>query len=65
MSRSDPGSWLDSLVGACFSVLVGAVALFVAVRLVESVWIVIVLGFIVCAALTGAIVMLRRRSRGW
>jgi hypothetical protein len=65
MSPSDPQPWLDKLVGTCLSVLVGAVGIYVAVRLIEAVWAVLLVivgtGVIVAASVS----LLRSRNRGW
>ena len=52
MARMDyrPSSWLDQLVGACFGLLAAAVALYIAVRLIELVWVVLLLIGVVVAA---------------
>lgn len=38
MSDRDPGRWLDRLVGACFGLMLGAMALWFAVEIVQSIW---------------------------
>ena len=65
MSSYDPRSWLDRLRATCLSLLFAAVALYMAVRLIRSVAApLLVIGGV--AALAGlAIVLLRRRNRGW
>lgn len=60
-----PSSWLDQLVGACFGLLAAAVALYLAVRLIELVWVWLLLTGIVVAALVGIVVALRWRRQGW
>ena len=37
MSASDPKSWIDQLIGACISVMVGAIALYCAMQVIASV----------------------------
>ncbi|MGW0019936.1 hypothetical protein ACWDUD_16540 [Rhodococcus sp. NPDC003382] len=63
MSDSAPKSWIDQLVGACVSLLVGAVALYCAVQVLRA-----VLPFVVTAlgvlALGMVIVAAVRRYRG-
>lgn len=65
MAPSDPRSWLDKAVGACFLLLVGAAAVFIAVKLIEAVitslLIIIGIGLIVGIGFT----ILRARNRGW
>jgi hypothetical protein len=56
---------LDRLVGICLSLLVAAVAVYAAVKLIEAVWaallaILAVAGFVVLAT-----TILRNRNRGW
>jgi hypothetical protein len=60
-----PASVLDQLVGACFSVLAAAVALYLAVRLIELVWVVLLLIGVVVAAIIGFVAALRWRRQGW
>jgi len=60
-----PSSWLDQLVGACFSLLVGAAALYLAVRLIEAIWVVLVIVLIVASAIAGLVMWLRSRRQGW
>lgn len=61
----DPRSWLDRAVGVCLAILVGAVALFVAIRLIEAVAtaLLIILGAALLVAI--GIAVLRARNRGW
>lgn len=33
----DPGRWIDRLIGWCFGILLGVIALYCAVRLIESI----------------------------
>lgn len=63
--RYQPSSWLDRLVGACFSLLVGSAAVYIAVKLVLAVWtaLLIIIGVGVFLAL--AVAALRQRNRGW
>ena len=65
MAGSDPRNWLDKAVGACLAILVGAVALFVAVKLIEAVAeaLLIIVGVLMFVAAGFAI--LRARNRGW
>lgn len=65
MAASDPRSWLDRAVGACLSVLVGAAALVVAVRLIESVWVVVVSVAGVVLLVAVLVAVYRARTRGW
>jgi len=60
-----PSSWLDQLVGACFSLLVGAAALYLAVRLIEAVWVMLVIVVLAAAGMAGVVAWLRSRRQGW
>ena len=60
-----PSSWLDQLVGACFGLLAAAVALYLAARLIEMVWAVLLLIGIIAAVVAGVVAVLRWRRQGW
>lgn len=47
MSSTDPSSWVNKFVGACFGILGGAIALYCAITLIESILpaLVIIVGF--------------------
>lgn len=55
----------SDLVGWCFSLLIGAVAVYVAVRLIETVWLVLLVIATVCSVAVSGVALLRRRHRGW
>jgi hypothetical protein len=63
--RSEHGSWLDRAVGACLLILVGAAALFFAVKLIEAIFtaLLIIVGVMLTIGL--GIAVIRARSRGW
>lgn len=63
--RYQPSSWLDQLVGACFGLLAAAVALHLAARLIEQVWVVLLVIGIVVAAIVGSVAVLHWRRQGW
>jgi len=63
-SYSRPSS-LERLVGACLGLLVAAVAVYVAVRLIESVWPVLVGLGVGMVGLAGLVTVLRWRRQGW
>jgi hypothetical protein len=65
MYGSNPRSWLDGLVGLCFGLLLAAIAVHVAVRLIEAVWPVLLLILGIGAVLAAGVALLRRRDRGW
>ena len=60
-----PSGWLDRLVGACLTLLIGAIAIFVAVRLIEAVWqgLLAVLGVLLLLGIGVAVA--QARFRGW
>jgi hypothetical protein len=58
-------SWLEQLVGACFLVLLCALALHVAAELILSVWPVLVSAGGLVLLITAAVVWWRGRSSGW
>jgi hypothetical protein len=65
MLSSDRRGIIDRIVGACLSVLVGAVAVYISVKLIEAVSIAIfvIIGVFVLVGIVVAI--LRARSHGW
>lgn len=65
MRGSGPRSLLDDLFGLCFSLLVAAIAVHVAVKLIEAVWPVLLVILGVGLLLTGGVALARRRDRGW
>lgn len=60
-----PSSWLDRLVGLCFSLLLGALAIFVAVNLIQAVWTALLVILAVAGFVMVALAVLRARQRGW
>lgn len=65
MYGSNPRGWLDGLFGLCFSLLLAAIAVHVAVRLIEAVWpaLLVILG--IGTLLATGLAVLRRRDRRW
>lgn len=63
----DPRSMHDRLVSVCFSLLLGAAALYVAVRLIEAIWSALLVIFGVSLFIVAAVVIVRARSdsRKW
>lgn len=59
----DPGSWIGRIVGWCFALLVGAMALSAAVQIVEDVWWQLCIGGLVAIVVAVLIAVLRNRSR--
>lgn len=60
-----PSSWLDRLFGAAVSLLLAALALYVAAQLVLSVWRVLLASLVVGLISTGLVVGIRNRRDGW
>lgn len=60
----DPAKLLDRIVGVCFATLLGAMALYGAVRLIASVWVPLCIGVAALAAIVGAWFLIRR-GRDW
>jgi hypothetical protein len=58
-------SLLERLVGGCFSLLAAAVALYVAVRLIEAVWPVLVGIGVGVAVVAGLVAVMRWQRQGW
>lgn len=65
MSSYSRPSWLERLVGVCLGLLLAALALHLAVRLIESVWLVLVGIGVGVAALVGLVAALRGRWQSW
>lgn len=63
--RPNPSSLLGALVGTCLSLLLGALAVYVAVRLIEAVWVVLALIASIVACVALVVTVVRRRSGGW
>lgn len=64
----DPGGWVDRMIGWCFSILLGVIALYCAVRLIESILpTLIVIGGVVAIVglLIGVIVVIRTCRDRW
>lgn len=64
--RSPAGtSWLDRAVGACCLILVGAVALYIAVSLIASILspLLVIAGITICTA--ALLAYLRARNQSW
>jgi hypothetical protein len=63
--RYQPASLLERLVGGCFGLLAAAIALTIAVHLIESIWPVLVAIGLGVAAVAGLVIVLRWRRQGW
>lgn len=60
-----PERLVDKLVGACFAVLFGALALYGAVYVVDRVWLQLAIGAAVLAAIALFLLWWRSRWRRW
>lgn len=65
MRSSGPRSLLDDLFSLCFSLLLAATAVYVAVQLIAAVWPVLLLILGIGTLLAAGVALLRRRDRGW
>lgn len=65
MTGADPRTFINRLVGVCLSLLIGAAAVFIAVKLVEAVWTALLVILGVAAFLAIAYAFLRNRRQGW
>lgn len=65
MSTTDPRSWLDQIISLCTGLLMAAAAIFLTVRLIEAVWValLVIVGVVVLLVIAGLV--LRARNQGW
>jgi uncharacterized protein (DUF983 family) len=65
VNTTDPRSWPDKFMGLCLGFLFAAVALYVGVQLIASVWqiLLIIVAFVSTAVFTVAVI--HSRHRGW
>ena len=64
----DPGSWIDRIAGWCFGTLIGVIALYCAVRLIESILptLIVIIGILaLIAVLIGAGVVFSTWRNRW
>jgi len=59
----NPGSWIGRIVGWCFALLVGAMALSAAVEIIQSIWWQLCVGGLVVVIVVVIVAVLRHRSR--
>lgn len=64
-SRYEPSSWLDQLVGITTGLLVAAMAVYVAMRLIEAVLVPLLIITTLIAVVAGLITIARWRRHGW
>lgn len=65
MSGIDPSSWIDKFVGACVGVLGGAIALYCAVQVIQTVMPFLVMVIGVVALVVGGITIFRWYRNHW
>jgi hypothetical protein len=63
--RYQPASLLERFIGGCFGLLVAALALYFAVRLIEAIWLPLVGIALGVATLIGLVMALRWHRQGW
>lgn len=63
--RYQPASLLDRFVGGCFALLAAALALYFAVRLIESIWPVLLLIAVGVALAVGLVAAVRWWHQQW
>jgi hypothetical protein len=64
----EPGKWMDKVIGWCFGILLGVIALYCAVRLIESILptLIVIIGFLaVVAAVIGVVVVISTWRNRW
>ena len=64
----EPGKWMDKIIGWCFGILLGVIALYCAVRLIESILptLVMIIGLLaVVAAIIGVVVVISTWRNRW
>lgn len=65
---SEPGKWVDKIVGWCFGALMGVIALYCAVRLIESILptLIVIIGMAgLIAAVIGVFVVISTWRNRW
>ncbi|WP_018599355.1 hypothetical protein [Mycobacterium sp. 155] len=65
---ANPGGWVDRLIGRCFGILAFAIALYCAVRLVESILptLIVIIGILAfIAAAIGVLVVISTWRNRW
>ncbi|MDM2096419.1 hypothetical protein PP348_20305 [Mycobacteroides abscessus] len=64
----EPGKWMDKVIGWCFGILVGVIALYCAVRLLESILptLIVIIGILaLVGAVIGAVVVISTLRNRW
>jgi hypothetical protein len=65
MNGTDPRSWPDKLMGFSLSFLMAAIAVYVGIGLIVSVWQILLVIIATISAVMFTIAVIRYRSRGW
>jgi hypothetical protein len=65
MRGTDPQSWLDRAVHTCFALLIAAVAVYIAVRLIEAIFPVLALLVLGGLLISGVVWWFRAHLNGW
>lgn len=68
MTSPDPGRWIDRIIGWCFGILLGTIALYCAIALIESMLptLIILIGALTIGALiVVGIVVIRTWCNRW
>ena len=65
MITNDPRSWPDRLMGLCLGFLLAAIAVYVGVQLIVSVWKVVLLIIAAITVLMSILAAIHFRNRGW
>jgi putative effector of murein hydrolase len=63
--RGYGSSWLDELMAVCFGLLAAAVALYLTVRLIEAIWLVLLVIAACVGTVVGVVAWLRWDRAGW
>jgi hypothetical protein len=62
-----PGRWIDRVIGWCFGILAGAIALYCAVKVLEAIWpaLLMIAGALAICALIIRIVVYYTSRNSW
>jgi hypothetical protein len=63
----DPGRWIDRLIGWCFSILGASIALYCAVKVLEAIWLalIVIVGAVAITALIIRLVVYFTSRNSW
>jgi hypothetical protein len=67
MNGTNPGRLVDRLVGWCFAILTGTIALYCAVKMLEAIWpaLVVIVGIATIGALITRVVVYYTSKKMW